>query len=496
MSAGEAAALPPRAIADVGEKTFFGHPRALATLFLTEMWERFSYYGLRAILVLFLVAPASQGGLGLSVAEAAGIYALYSALVYMFALPGGWVGDRVLGQRLAVLIGGITIASGHFTMLINDIAFIYIGLGIIVVGTGLLKPNMSTMVGGLYRADDPRRDSGFSIFYMGINLGAFLAPIIVGYLGQEVDWNLGFAAAGVGMLLGIGQYVYGWRYLGEIGHHASHPVSRAERNPLLVRVIGGGGTIIALLVVLTMTVSVEAAEYAIDVLIIALPIIYFGRALAAQGRSAIELSRIRALIILFAASAVFWLVYDQAGSTLSVFAEYDTRDSLFGISFPASWFGSVNPVFILALAPVFAWLWVKLGDRQPPTPVKFSIGLLLVAVSMGVMVLAALSVDSGEVSPLWLVGVYFIQTCGELALSPVGLSASTKLAPQAAVGTTMGIWFLSTSVGDVIGGQVAKLYDALSLPTYFGLLGIIIAVAGIAMLAVSRPLLKLMAGIR
>jgi proton-dependent oligopeptide transporter, POT family len=495
MSA-EAAALPPRAIADLDEKTFFGHPRALATLFLTEMWERFSYYGLRAILVLFLVAPASQGGLGLSVGEAAGIYALYSALVYMFALPGGWVGDRVLGQRTAVLVGGITIAAGHFTMLINDIAFIYLGLGVIVVGTGLLKPNMSTMVGGLYRADDPRRDAGFSIFYMGINLGAFLAPLIVGYLGQDVDWNLGFAAAGVGMLLGIGQYVFGWRYLGEIGHHASHPISHAERNPLLIRIVGGGGAVVALLAVLVVTVGFEAAEYAIDVLILALPIVYFARALASRDRSAVELSRVRALIVLFIASAVFWLVYDQAGSTLSVFAEDDTRDSLFGISFPASWFQSVNPVFILALAPVFAWLWVKLGDRQPPTPVKFSIGLLLVAVSMGVMVLAALAVDGGEVSPLWLVGVYFIQTCGELALSPVGLSASTKLAPQAAVGTTMGIWFLSTSVGDVFGGQVAKLYDAVSLPLYFGMLGVIVAVAGIAMVAVARPLLKLMAGVR
>jgi len=355
---------------------------------------------------------------------------------------------------------------------------------------------MSTMVGALYKADDPRRDAGFSIFYMGINLGAFLAPLIVGYLGQDVDWNLGFAAAGVGMALGIGQYVYGWRYLAEIGHHASHPVTRKERSPLLLRVGIGGGAIVALLVVLVVFVGVDAAEYAIDALIVALPILYFGRGLTTRGRPRVELSRLRALIVLFAASAVFWLVYDQAGSTLSVFAEDDTRDSIFGISFPASWFQSVNPVFILALAPVFAWTWVKLGERQPPTPIKFSIGLLLVAVSMGVMVLAAVSVDGGKASALWLVAVYFIQTCGELALSPVGLSASTKLAPQAAVGTTMGIWFLSTSLGDVIGGQVAKLYDAVSLPLYFGLLGVIIAVAGIAMLAVARPLLKLMAGVR
>jgi proton-dependent oligopeptide transporter, POT family len=494
VSAAEAAAAPA-GLGVAGDKTFFGHPRALATLFLTEMWERFSYYGLRAVLVLFLVAPASEGGLGLSVGEAAGIYALYSALVYMFALPGGWVGDRVLGQRLAVLVGGITIAAGHFTMLVNDVAFIYLGLGVIVIGTGLLKPNMSTMVGGLYGADDPRRDAGFSIFYMGINLGAFLAPLVVGYLGQDVDWNLGFAAAGVGMLLGIGQYVYGWRWLGEIGHHPAHPVERAERNPLLVRVGGGGGGALVLLVVVAVTLGYNAAEYAIDALIVVLPVVYFARALAGGDRPAVELSRLRALIVLFVASAVFWLVYDQAGSTLSVFAEDDTRDSVLGISFPASWFQSVNPVFILALAPVFAWLWVRLGDRQPPTPVKFAIGLLLVAVSMGVMVLAAVNVDGG-VSPLWLIGVYFIQTCGELALSPVGLSASTKLAPGTAVGTTMGIWFLSTSVGDVIGGQVAKLYDVVSLSVYFALLGVIVAVAGVAMLAVARPLLRLMAGVR
>ena len=496
MTAGEAAALPPRVITDVTEKTFFGHPRALATLFLTEMWERFSYYGLRAILMLFMVAPASQGGLGLSVGEAAGVYALYGASVYMMALPGGWIADRVLGQRLAVLIGGTVIAIGHFTMLINNVLFIYIGLVVIVIGTGLLKPNMSTMVGGLYAKDDPRRDSGFSIFYMGINVGALLAPLVVGYLGQDVDWNIGFAAAGIGMLLGLGQYVYGWRYLGEVGHHPSHPVPRAERNPLVLRIGLGGGAIIALLAVVLAVGGFETTEYVIDGLIVALPVVYFGRTLVAPGRTAVERSRLYALIVLFAASAVFWLVSDQGGTIFTVFAQDDTNDSVFGIGFPASWFGSLDPIFILLLAPVLAWLWVKLGERQPSTPVKFSLGLLLCAASMGVMVFAGVAAESGKVSPLWRIAMNLIGTAGELALSPVGLSASTKLAPQAAVGTTMGIWFLSTSVGDVCGGQFAKLYDAVSLPVYFGLLGLVAAAAGIALLLVVRPVVKLMAGIR
>jgi proton-dependent oligopeptide transporter, POT family len=478
------------------EATVFGHPRALATLFLTEMWERFSYYGLRAILVLFLVAPASSGGLGLSVGEAAGIYALYSALVYTMALPGGWVGDRILGQRLAVLVGGIVIAMGHFVMLINSVTLIYVGLGIIVLGTGLLKPNMSTMVGALYSDDDPRRDSGFSIFYMGINLGAFLAPLVVGYLGQEVDWNIGFAAAGVGMAFGIGQYVLGWRWLGEIGRRPTQPVAPDQRRPLLLRAGAGGGALVAIVAALAVTAGIGTAEYAIDALIIALPIVFFARALRGGVRTPTERNRLRALVILFVASAVFWLVYDQAGSTLSVFAEDETRHSIFGADFPASWFLSVNPVFILALAPVFAWLWVRLGDRQPRTPVKFSIGLLLVALSMVVMVLAASAASDGSVSPLWLVAVYFIQTAGELTLSPVGLSASTKLAPRDAVGTTMGIWFLSTSVGDVIGGQVARLYDAVSLTVYFTVLGIITAAAGVALLLVARPISRLMSGVR
>ena len=494
VTAGEAAAVPPVALGVPTEKTFFGHPRALATLFLTEMWERFSYYGLRAILVLFMVAPTSEGGLGLAVGEAAGIYALYSALVYMMALPGGWVGDRLLGQRLAVLVGGIVIAVGHFTMLIDNVLFIYLGLLVIVIGTGLLKPNMSTMVGALYRDDDPRRDSGFSIFYMGINFGAFLAPLVVGYLGQDVNWNIGFAAAGVGMFLGIGQYIFGWRYLGTIGTQVSKPITRPERLPLLLRIGLGGGAIVALLATLVTVWDFEVAEYAIDVLIVGLPVVYFARALAARGRPPVERSRLRALIVLFAASAVFWLVSDQG--VFSVFAEDDTKDSLLGLDFPASWFSSVDPIFILALAPVFAWLWVRLGDRQPSTPVKFSMGLLLVGVSMGVMVLAASAAEDGRVSPLWLVGVYFISTVAELCLSPVGLSASTKLAPQAAVGTTMGIWFLSTSVGDVFGGQFAQLYDVVSLPVYFGLLGLLAAAAGIALLFVVRPMLRLMSGVR
>ena len=496
MSAGEAAALPPQALAGLEEKTFFGHPRALATLFLTEMWERFSYYGLRAILVLFMVAPASQGGLGLSVGEAAGIYALWSALVYVFALPGGWIGDRMLGPRLAVLVGGLVIAAGHFTMLIGDERLLYVGLGVIVVGTGLLKPNMSTMVGGLYADDDPRRDSGFSIFYMGINVGALLAPLLVGYLGQDVDWNIGFAAAGIGMILGLAQYVYGWRYLGEVGHHAAHPVTRAERNPLVLRIGLGSGAVAALIVVLLVLWGFNAAEYAIDALIVAVPVVYFGRTLAAPGITAVERSRVRALVVLFAASAAFWFAADQGGSVLSVFAEDHANDSVLGIGFPASWFGSVDPIFILALAPVFAWLWLKLGDRQPSTPVKFSIGLVLGGVSLAVMALAAVEAEGGKVSPIWLVGSIFIGTVAELALSPVGLSAATKLAPRAAVGTTMGIWFLSISVGDAFGDQFARLYNVVSLPAYFALLGLVSVAAGVALSLVVRPMLRLMSGVR
>jgi proton-dependent oligopeptide transporter, POT family len=485
--------------ADVAtDRGFFGHPRALATLFGTEMWERFSYYGMRAILVLYLTASTEDGGAGLSVGEATVLYGLYNASVYLASLPGGWLADKVFGHRRAVLIGGSVIALGHFVTAVPAVPSVYAGLFLIVLGTGLLKPNMSTMVGGLYSRNDPRRDAGFSIFYMGINVGALLAPIVCGYLGQEVDWHLGFAAAGVGMLLGLAQYIYGWRYMGHIGEEPESPITPPERSRAWRSIGLGAAVVLALFAAAVAIFGLTAGlvQNFLGVFILSVPAIWFARTLRNRDRQETDRSRLKALGLLFLASAVFWMIYDQGGSTMSLFAETHTRDSLFGIHFPSSFFQSVNPVFILALAPVIASLWVHLGSRQPSTPIKFSLGLLLVGVSFLVMVGAADAAGDGATAATWLIGVYFIQTVGELCISPVGLSTATKLAPAATVGTTMGVWFLSISVGDVVGGWASGFYDSVSLEMYFGVSGLLAIGAGLLVVMARKRILRLMSGIR
>jgi POT family proton-dependent oligopeptide transporter len=498
MSASEARA--DDAAPDLGTtKTFFGHPRALATLFGTEMWERFSFYGMRAILVLYLTASKDDGGAGLDVAEATAVYGLYNASVYLASLPGGWLADKVFGHRRAVLIGAVVIALGHLLTAIPAVASVFGGLIVIVIGTGLLKPNMSTMVGGLYAKDDPRRDAGFSIFYMGINLGALLAPLVCGLLGQEVNWHLGFAAAGIGMLFGIAQYVYGWRFLGQIGVNPTNPITPPERKRA-ARATGVGTLVVAALfglaVVIAGGISAGLVQNSVGVFILAIPALWFVRALTSKRWTDEERSRLKALGALFLASAAFWLIYDQGGSTLSLFAEDQTRDEVLGIGFPSSFFQSVNPIFIIILAPVLATIWVRLGARQPSTPIKFSLGLILVGISFVVMVGAASAAGTeGEAAAMWLVGVYFVQTLGELCISPVGLSTTTKLAPGAIVGTAMGVWFLSVSVGDVIGGWVAGLYDQVSLELYFGISGAAAILVGIVVVLNRKGIAGLMRGI-
>ncbi|HST42759.1 MAG TPA: peptide MFS transporter [Conexibacter sp.] len=479
------------------EHTIFGHPRGLATLFMTEMWERFSYYGMRAILVLFLVAPTSDGGLGLSLGEATGIYGLYSALVYVAAMPGGWIADRLLGARRTVILGGVVITLGHFTMLAPGTGGIVAGLVVIVIGTGLLKPNISTMVGALYRTDDPRRDAGFSIFYMGINLGAFIAPLAIGPIGQDVSWRLGFALAGVGMLFGLAQLLLTQKDLGDIGLRPGAPLAREERGRVARR---GGLALIPVAALLALfllgAISAVGIEHAITFLIILVPVAWFTfafRHAADEG----ERDRLRALLALFCASAVFWMVYDQSGSVISIFTEQDVAPDVLGVSVPSSVYQSLNPLYILLLAPVMAALWVKLGARQPSTPLKFAIGLGLVALGFVLMVGAAAATgDGGKASPMWLVVVYLVLTVGELALSPVGLSAATKLAPAAAAGSTMAVWFLSVSVGDAIGGELGGLVSSMGMGPWFGMMAAFAAAAGVFMLLGRRRVTRWMLGDR
>jgi POT family proton-dependent oligopeptide transporter len=482
------------------DKRFFGHPRGLATLFFTEMWERFSYYGMRALLILFMVASVDQGGLGFDVGKAGAIYGLYTAMVYLMNLPGGWVADRILGQRRAVLYGGIVIALGHFSMAIPGLPTFYLGLGLIMIGTGLLKPSISTMVGQLYGENDHRRDAGFSIFYMGINIGAFLSPLACGYVGQTINWHWGFGLAGIGMTLGLIQYVLGGKFLGTAGLYpvpSDNPAAQKRTLAIGIVVTAAALGVLALLSTTgAVRITAEGIANIVGVLLIVLSVGVFAWLLGTGDWTPVEKKRFLAIAVLFLASALFWSAFEQAGSTLNLFAERSTDKHLFSYAYPSSWFQSINSLFIIALAPVLAWLWVRLDSKEPSSPAKFSLGLIFVGLGFVVMVIAAHRAASGvQVSSVWLWLTYLLHTVGELCLSPVGLSAFTKLAPARVAGFMMGVWFLSTSIGDYIGGRMASLYESWSLPALFGAVAAFCIVLGLALALFVKPMKKLMGGV-
>jgi len=435
---------------------WFGHPRGLSTLFFTEMWERFSFYGLKALLILFMTAAVTQGGLGFTDQRAGNVIGWYGFGVYASAIFGGLVADKVFGQYRSVLLGGIIIALGHFSMAIPTLATFYLGLCLIVVGTGLLKPNASTMVGSLYDPGDARRDAGFSIFYVGINVGAFLAPLIVGTLGQEVNWHAGFACAGFGMIVGLIQYVAG--------------------KPRLLPALERLGQ------------SEKRAAPSAD------PWWMFWRWV----RTREEWGRVAAIGVLFVFSSIFWGAFEQASSSLNLFADRLTRNTAFGYNFPSTWYQSLNSMFmILGLAPLIGSLWVRMGDRQPSSPVKFSLGLIFVGLGFALIVPAAVMTQQGiKVSPWWLIGLYFLHTIGELCLSPVGLSIVTKLAPARIVGFMMGWWFLSIAVGNKLAGMAGGLFETLPLPNLFGTVAGVSFAAALILLAITPWLRRLMGGVR
>ena len=483
---------------------FFGHPRGLATLFMTEVWERFSYYGMRALLILFMTAPAAAGGLAFDVATAGAIYGLYTSSVYMLSLPGGWIADHVLGQRRAVLYGGSLIALGNLCLAAPASGFFYVGLLVSALGTGLLKPNVSVMVGQLYPPGDNRRDAGFSIFYMGINLGAFVAPLACGYLGQRVNWHLGFALAGAGMVLGLIQYVAGGKHLSEASLHAagcSDAAEAAKQTRRLMTALGAAGALAAVVAALhvagILEITAQFLSDAMGVVLLVTVAAFFIWLFSAAKWTPLERKRLVVVFVLFAAAALFWCVFEQAGSTLNLFAERSTDKSVLGFEFPASWLQSLNALFIITLAPVFAWLWVKLGKREPSSPSKFALGLAAAGAGFAVLAVGAVRAEGGSlVSPMWLVAVYLLHTIGELCLSPVGLSAMTKLAPPRIGGLLMGVWFLSGAVGNYMGGRIASLYEALPLTTLFELIAAFGCGAALVLAFLVRPTVRLMGGVK
>jgi POT family proton-dependent oligopeptide transporter len=496
------------------DKSFFGQPAGLSTLFFTEMWERFSYYGMRAILFLYMTAAIAEGGLGWTPETAGPIFGLYASSVYFLPLIGGWIADRFIGAYRATFIGGVIIMLGHFSLAVPSITFFYLGLFLVAVGTGFLKSNISAMVGHLYDKDDERRDAGFSIFYMGINIGALAAPLVCGYLAQaegfktfisgygispENSWHFGFAAAGVGMALGLVQYIVGKNRLANVG---LPPIEKAQRtNEVYANNFSPAyiGQMIFLLVLAIAIVGGSAFFYGADTALtyILMPVVLVIGLIAVlltgmqDKLSTADWKRLGVIFILFCFSMLFWMGFEQASTSLNLFAEKLTNTTIFGYDFPASWLQSVNPLMIIALAPVFAWIWVTLGKRQPSDAVKFALGLLFAGLGFIVVAFAASFTDAGKVTFWWLVLVYLLHTIGELCLSPVGLSSMTKLAPGNMVSLMLGVWFLSISMGNYVAGRIAGEFEekASVLTGIFSKVAWILIVGAIVLFAIS-PLVK------
>jgi POT family proton-dependent oligopeptide transporter len=432
------------------------HPRGIYTLFFTEMWERMSYYGMRGLLVLYMTKLAVEGGMGLSAKTAGAIYGLYTCAVYLVALPGGWIADRLLGQQRAVLYGGIVIALGHFTLAVPTTPAFFLGLVLVTVGTGLLKPSASTLCGLLYPEGGARRDAGFTLFYMGVNLGAFIGPLICAWLGEKYNWHYGFAAAGVGMVGGVIQYVATQRHLGEAGRVPLHPSTTPARDWRRVWIgVGAIAVVTALAMSGVIVINPVAVANYTSTVIVALALGWFALVFAFGEMTVVEKKRLVVIAVLFIASAMFWCGFEQAGSSMNLFAADFTRRNLFGWEFPAGWFLSVNAILVLIFAPAFSWLWLALARRgtQPSLAGKFAAGLLLLACGFLVMHFGSrFALAEGKVSPGWLLAAYLLLTWGELTLSPVGLSAVTKLAPARLATQAIGIWFLATSLGNLLAG--------------------------------------------
>jgi len=496
------------------EATFFGHPRGLSTLFVTEMWERFSYYGMRALLILFMTAAPAAGGLGYDATTAGAVYGLYTFGVYALALPGGWIADRLVGQRRAVLYGGILIAFGHYSLAIPSMLTFYAGLLLIVLGTGLLKPNISAIVGDLYSEKGARRDAGFSIFYMGINVGALAGPLICSWLGEPrtgapwVNWHYGFGAAGVGMTLGLIQYVAGQRHLAGAGQ-LKEDSGQPERIAAARRQFGIGLAVAALLVGIVATLSLSGTlpvtvfAESVFYLVTALFAAYFAIVIFFLARNSVERQRLTVCFLLSLGAAMFWSGFEQAGSALNLFARDLTDRTIFGIEVTAGALQAVNPIFIIMLAPVVGMIWVRLGNRNPSMATKFGLGLVLLAVGFVVMAWASMSLQDGKVGMQWLVATYFFHTVGELCLSPVGLSSMTKLAPGRLVGQMMGTWFMGAAIGNLVAGLVtrflpqtetveAAMQNGVQL---FGMVAAITGGAGLLFLAFSKPIRRMQAGV-
>jgi proton-dependent oligopeptide transporter, POT family len=511
VAAVAADAPPPVDPRLVNDRSFFGHPRGLSTLFFTEMWERFSYYGIRPLLVLFMTAALVDGGFGFDRTTASSIVGIYAAGVYLAGLPGGWIADRWLGLRQAIWYGGVFIALGHLSIALSAVfarpAF-FLGLILIVVGTGLLKPNISAIVGDLYPEGGARRDAGFSIFYMGINVGALTAPLITGVLGEKVGWHYGFGAAGVGMVLGL--ITYRMRAPSTLGSIGDGPSTTDRREHARVRTISLavlGAIVAVILLAMAGVVRIDPVWLAqrMTGAMVTMVLLYFLYLFLVAGLTTDEKRRVALVPFLFFFSVVFWSAFEQAPTSLNLFAADYTDRVVFGWEMPILWLQSANSVFVILFAPVFAAVWMALArrGRDVSSPAKFAVGLFVTGLGFLVMVQAANIIIAGggnvRVSPWWLVLSYFLQTTGELLISPVGLSSMTKLAPRRFAGQIMGVWFVSLALGNLIAGLVGGQVDPEKLadmPRLFQLTAMSQIAAAILCGALAIPIARMLRGQR
>ncbi|MFD1387346.1 peptide MFS transporter [Oceanobacillus sp. FSL W7-1293] len=477
---------PQEILKSIPQKGFFGHPKGLFTLFFTEFWERFSYYGMRAILLYYMYYAIKDGGLNLDKGTAASIMAIYGSLVYMSGIIGGWIADRLLGTKRTVFYGGILIMAGHIALSFpGGVTALFVSMGLIVIGTGLLKPNVSNIVGDLYDKEDPRTDAGFSIFYMGINLGGLIAPFIVGTLGQKYNFHLGFGVAALGMLVGLIIFLATRKkYLGLAGSYVPNPLSPEEKKSVFLK-MGISAIVVIILGAILISngiLTIDGFIMLVSILGIIIPIIYFLVMYFSKKTTSQEQKSLLAYIPLFLAAMVFWAIQEQGAVILAQYADERTRLSFAGFSLQSSWFQSFNPLFIVLLAPVFAALWMKLGKRQPSTHKKFSLGLVFAGLSFLIMIIPAIYAGPDTlVSPIWLVLSFLIVVFGELCLSPVGLAATTRMAPAAFSAQTMSLWFLSNASAQAINAQIVKLYSPETEILYFGIIGGIAVLLGVVL---------------
>jgi proton-dependent oligopeptide transporter, POT family len=490
------------------DKSFFGHPRGLATLFFTEMWERFSYYGMRAILLLFMVASVERGGMGLDDKTGGAIYGLYTMFVYLMALPGGWVADKLFGLRRAIFYGGCLIAAGHFSLALPYTESFFIGLLLIILGTGLLKPNISSIVGELYPADEPaRRDSGFSIFYMGINIGALVSPLICGYLGENINWHYGFAAAGVGMVIGLVQYKLTEKYLGAAGQRpVIDEVKAKNTRTTLWLCVAALIALVSLLVTGLVKINPIAVANAFKWAIGICVVLYFLYVLIFEQLDRDEKKKVVAIALVFVITAMFYTGYEGQGSTLNLFAERYTDKMIGNFDMPASWFQSLPPIYVIMFVPVFAalWVWLERRNLNPSTPVKMSLGLVFMGLGYVAMIGASYVVINGDQPlPGWLFLTYLLHTFGEIFLYPIGLSGITKLSPKRLVGQMMGVFFMALALGNLIAGLFAGDIDEKEvaqnphlLVDLFQFITIMMMVSAAVVFVFIKPLRKLMGSVK